>query len=595
MTKNQPKNEKVLDLSDNRIGDASGALDGVRPVASLRALHLDGNAIETLEGDAVFPSLASLQRLSLSRNGLRRAAGRALADLASLEHLDLSDNRLTAVADDVWVGASALRRLDLAGNPLGDVRRADPLLGAHPRLEHLDLSRCSIANISFHSFQVGTWRLVPNDTSTDMKKSSRNEKPSNVPPGGAAVAAAAPPGGQRPAVAGQPGPGAFSPAVRAGPVGQPVDPSVAQSAVRRSAGRIRSRRCLRRWLARRRIARPAGPRPVRQSARTLRRGPFGSVSIVCFLFPAHFLFASRMNEFYGWYHWFFFQITGPLPSLHFFNASGCGLVDVDWAAWRAVDRLRTLDLSRNELRHWNTGLCQVLTRLEHLDLRSNKIGRVGTAPSCRRLVRLDLSDNRLETLPADTFDAFDRLEHLELNGNRLAKVPRLDRCGHLRSVSLSGNRLAVVDESELLGGRRWQRVDLSRNRLEQLPDDFLAWASGGDRLAEIDLSFNALRTFSVDLVRSLTGLTKLDLSFNQIAELELASSPLFSPPESLRHLNLSHNNISYLDTDAIDVNDIQVLDLSHNAIDDLSSFNISRWLPEGERERERESLVGCWS
>ena len=93
MTKNQPKNEKVLDLSDNRIGDASGALDGVRPVASLRALHLDGNAIETLEGDAVFPSLASLQRLSLSRNGLRRAAGRALADLASLEHLDLSDNR----------------------------------------------------------------------------------------------------------------------------------------------------------------------------------------------------------------------------------------------------------------------------------------------------------------------------------------------------------------------------------------------------------------------------------------------------------------------------------------------------------------------
>ena len=56
----------------------------------------------------------------------------------------------------------------------------------------------------------------------------------------------------------------------------------------------------------------------------------------------------------------------------------------------------------------------------------------------------------------------------------------------------------------------------------------------------------------MDVVKSWSQLMKLDLSFNQIEDLQgrncvILKYHVFQPPLSLRYLNLSPNNISFLD------------------------------------------------
>ena len=108
---------------------------GLAAFSGLRALYLEGNAVEDIEGLEGCPDLRCLY---LARNAIEEA-GPGLAPLARLTTLDLSSNLPEGAALAGLAGLRELRTLSLGHNRLA--RRADlEPLAALPVLEALDVS-----------------------------------------------------------------------------------------------------------------------------------------------------------------------------------------------------------------------------------------------------------------------------------------------------------------------------------------------------------------------------------------------------------------------------------------------------------------------
>eukprot|EP00887_Chlorella_sp_A99_P006699 scaffold3.g6699.t1 len=106
---------------------------GLEEYTALKALHLDGNAIDSLAG---LPPLPDLKCLFLQNNQLESLDAGVLSTLPSLDTLNISSNSLTDLAG--LHAAPKLRSLLAAGNELRDAAALAPLARL-PLLEALDL------------------------------------------------------------------------------------------------------------------------------------------------------------------------------------------------------------------------------------------------------------------------------------------------------------------------------------------------------------------------------------------------------------------------------------------------------------------------
>ncbi|KAG8231021.1 hypothetical protein J437_LFUL010943 [Ladona fulva] len=130
-----------------------GALSSI-PTAldqGTQVLDLTGNALTSLPKDAfISVGLANLQRVSVSRCGLRRLDRHTFRALTNLVELDLSHNALPAVPSLALSAVPELRELRLGGNPIR--RLPDNAFSAVTRLVRLDISSCALASISEGAF-----------------------------------------------------------------------------------------------------------------------------------------------------------------------------------------------------------------------------------------------------------------------------------------------------------------------------------------------------------------------------------------------------------------------------------------------------------
>lgn len=131
MYAHRPELNEVLHVTDRGVL----RIAGLEAFAGLRALYLEGNAVEDIEGLEGCPELRCLY---LARNVIEEV-GPGLAPLAHLTTLDLSSNLLEGAALAGLAGLRELRTLNVAHNRLA--RRADlEPLAALPALEVLDVS-----------------------------------------------------------------------------------------------------------------------------------------------------------------------------------------------------------------------------------------------------------------------------------------------------------------------------------------------------------------------------------------------------------------------------------------------------------------------
>jgi internalin A len=199
-------------------------------------------------------------------------------------------------------------------------------------------------------------------------------------------------------------------------------------------------------------------------------------------------------------------------------------------------RLRKLLLAGNQIQ--DPTPLGALGELVELDLSRNQLSGFEALAGLVKLNTLSLSDNRIENL--GTLERLPALSQLNLDRNGIIDVRPLVALSGLGSLHLAENR--VRDPSVLGALTRLSWLDLAHNQIERLPPGF-----AGPALQMVFLAGNGMR--QIDPLLG-TTLQILDLSHNQLTDLSGLSSAAFAAiPCSTRcgplpgSLNLSDNRI----------------------------------------------------
>ncbi|OJJ20784.1 hypothetical protein BKI52_09375 [marine bacterium AO1-C] len=185
-----------------------------------------------------------------------------------------------------------------------------------------------------------------------------------------------------------------------------------------------------------------------------------------------------------------------------------------------ASHLHTLDASQNELLDLPKDFGQ-LQKLAHLELQQNQLTELPESfGDLQELGFLNLGDNHLSKLP-DSLRNLSKLHGISLESNLLTKIPEgllslknltelllgnnplnlnnlPDSLAHmevLKHLSLFENRLSTVP-SFVFTLPNLQYLKLANNQLNKLPDDLSKL-----KLRYLDLSYNRLTSFSVELVK----------------------------------------------------------------------------------------------
>ncbi|XP_019355404.1 transforming growth factor beta activator LRRC33 [Alligator mississippiensis] len=309
-----------------------------------------------------------------------------------------------------------------------------------------------------------------------------------------------------------------------------------------------------------------------------------------------------------------------LPALRKLDLSGNQLTEDMMATLiQNLSSLVSLSVARNVIMRLDSFIFERLSQLQELNLEKNYIFEIesGTFEGLRRLERLSLaynylpcivefdltqlkmlnaSNNIIEWFLAVESDALFELETLDLSHNRLLFFPLLPRQSKLSSLLLMDNEMCfyrhlpnatyppnVTVQFLLIDGNitnittlsLWDEVihsnlsslrflDMSQNQFWYLPEGFLA---GMTSLSYLKLNQNCLQTFHIWEEEPPGMLIELDLSQNQLLELQVDLGSEGILP-NLRFFNLSANGLQKVPAKLFaHTPKITTVDLSHNRID----------------------------
>lgn len=220
--------------------------------------------------------------------------------------------------------------------------------------------------------------------------------------------------------------------------------------------------------------------------------------------------------------------------------------------------------SLNEHLVLNAGHNQTIERLSFSHNRLTRFPKLRQLTSTLRYLNLD--HNLISLLAAaNKSDAFQlrNLIWLNLNHNRIKSVKRTflrPICNRLKYVDLSSNRLARLDDHLFVYCKQLEVLKLNKNKLNRVGSDVFENLTN---LVELDLSRNNLTNLTINF-RSLINLKILNLSKNQ---LQTVANGTFEHLTNLQTLNLNENNLTYLEPNLVrGLRSLRLLQLSSNQI-----------------------------
>lgn len=168
------------------------------------------------------------------------------------------------------------------------------------------------------------------------------------------------------------------------------------------------------------------------------------------------------------------------------------------------------------------------------------------------------------------FQNFKKLKALDLSGNLLVNIEPYTFAGLEKSLSLlnlRGNRISSLMLEEPLALQNLIHLDVSNSQLKEISATSFSMMPS---LQHLNLSHNfQLHTIPIKLFHPLTGLRKLDLSYDSLKAL---SPELFVKCTSLEWLSLSNNMISEVPENVFDIlASLSYLNLAGNNISNLKS------------------------
>ncbi|KAG7309738.1 hypothetical protein JYU34_004236 [Plutella xylostella] len=157
-------------------------------------------------------------------------------------------------------------------------------------------------------------------------------------------------------------------------------------------------------------------------------------------------------------------------SLAWLDLSNNHLVRIEGGSFAAVPRLKWLDISNNSpftTERGNSVFKGLERRLSHLGLRNISMLFIPSLP-LPKLKSLDLSFNNLPSIPPETTQNLTKLRKLDLSYNDLTTVPvATHTLNELRWLSLSGNPITALMNTSLYGvSPRLEYLDVTRLRIK---------------------------------------------------------------------------------------------------------------------------------
>lgn len=237
-----------------------------------------------------------------------------------------------------------------------------------------------------------------------------------------------------------------------------------------------------------------------------------------------------------------------------------------------ASNLRSLDLSTNNIRIME-GLGG-MPKLRELKLYSCQLSRIQNLGECVGLMSLHLEDNHIGAI--EGLDTLRGLEYLNMSSNRVQKIGNgLARLTKLRELHLSRNLLSSLDGLGSLVAL--ETCSLDNNKLCQITAEQV---KGLGKLDEFRIAGNQLQSLSflaagaTKTQPSLPSLSQLDASCNRLSAASLRHLP---PLSQLGELNLSGNQIEEIEPCFVSAcPTLEILDLGGNllrrGVEDLANL-----------------------
>ena len=169
----------------------------------------------------------------------------------------------------------------------------------------------------------------------------------------------------------------------------------------------------------------------------------------------------------------------------------CGCSDVDLSAncsnkgFSATppglpNQLRSLDMSRNQMKKINASEMFRLLSLEYLDLSHNRLTEFSMGDGFQQihynLRKLDLSYNKISSVKGLRLSGLMRLQELNLANNRIMSLPQqtlFEVGSSLRLLNLKSNKIVSLEPGCFSGLYALKELVLSKNKLSSFPKEIM--------------------------------------------------------------------------------------------------------------------------
>ncbi|XP_045777404.1 protein artichoke-like [Maniola jurtina] len=241
-------------------------------------------------------------------------------------------------------------------------------------------------------------------------------------------------------------------------------------------------------------------------------------------------------------------------------------------AFARFRNLKELSLDHNQLSSLTELNFRTLVSLEKLNLSSNLIKHIEdrSLSSSTNLKQLDLSHNKINVIRRTLFGNNTNLYKLSLSCNDIEHIEG----GAFRTTNISyfdvqNNHISGSIDYDTFLGISGESLDLSNGQLTVLGDK--AFSSLSSHLKYLNISNNSIENITESAFQSLQKLSKLDLSFNNLIDIDFNTSDLIE----LTEYYLQSNNIKKITPNMFrNMTSLVKLDMSQNKIVDvdLNSF-----------------------
>lgn len=232
------------------------------------------------------------------------------------------------------------------------------------------------------------------------------------------------------------------------------------------------------------------------------------------------------------------------------------------------NELNYLNLSNNQIGNLQSNDFKQLPKLVTLDLSSNviKVIDVNVFESTIMLETLDLSNNLLQIINSNAFINLHSLSDIDLSKNDLKTLPtHLFKNSKIFKFCIDGNSFEGPLTKGMFEGINVTRLDVSNQFLTEINDYAF---QNLDNLVELFLNSNNITFLSSQCLKYLVSLKYIDLSNNQITNINFDKNDL----TNLLSLRLKNNLISEIKPEGLaSLRSLQFLDISENRISHFSS------------------------